>query len=266
MTLLDTQTGGVTTPATVGIPSATSTTSAPVTPLDVKTTPAPAPANTNAVKSSVNQGGVTPSGLVIKADGSTIDYAASATNLQNKQADLSKQASALGGQNTTTIAPTNTTTAPTVVSSSAPVVANEQKTTADVSGLNADNATTTQGHNDYLAQLDAQGQALEARRLAETESINKQFDASKASTVDAQNRETGTFSSTLARIGGIYQWILQMQVGRMLRGGIRHRDFPNSNGAVVAARGEQRPVIRKIDAPAAAVPPPHDLTGGDVVK
>ena len=147
----------------------------------------------------MNQGGTTPSGLVIKSDGTT-DYAASLEAIKAKALELQKKAQSLASQNDTTTVPTPTKSS--VVSSSAPVVAGENKTIADLQSLTTDDAAITQAHNDYLAQLKAEQEALEARRIQEEAQINAAFDTKKTQTESAQKGEKGTFTTTLARIGG----------------------------------------------------------------
>lgn len=109
--------------------------------------------------------------------------------------------STLGQQNATGV---NTTSAGTgsVVSTSNPVVADEKNITSTVQNMANDNTAITQAHNDYLATLDRQSSALETRRAAEEASINASFDTKTRQTTEAQKGETGTFTSTLARIGG----------------------------------------------------------------
>ena len=101
-----------------------------------------------------------------------------------------------------TSALTNTGLAGTVYSSSAPVVAKENDVTKLVNGLSTDNTATTQAHNDYLTQLQTQMDALEQRRIREEQGINASFDQKAQQQKQAQAGETGTYTSTLARIGG----------------------------------------------------------------
>lgn len=140
-------------------------------------------------------------GIVLKPDGTT-DYAASLEKIKSNALELQKKANTLAGQNTTSVATTTPTSTSSVVSSSAPVVAEEKKTLSDLNNLTSDNAAKTQAHNDYLTQLDAEYAALETRRANEVAGINASFDAKKTQTENAQKAETGTFTSTLARIGG----------------------------------------------------------------
>lgn len=154
--------------------------------------PAPTPAPTSTTSTS---------GVVLKSDGST-DYAASLEKIKANALELQKKASSLAGQNSTSVATTTPTSTSSVVSSSAPVVAEEKKTLSDLNSLTADNAATTQASNDYIARLDAEYAALEARRANEVAGINASFDTKKTQTEQAQKGEAGTFTSTLARIGG----------------------------------------------------------------
>jgi hypothetical protein len=154
--------------------------------------PAPTPAPTTTTSTS---------GVVLKSDGTT-DYAASLEKIKANALELQKKASQLSGQNATTVTNSGTTGASSVVSSSAPVVAEEKKTLSDLNNLTSDNNTITQAHNDYLTQLDAEFAALEARREREVAGINTAFDTKRTQTEQAQKGEVGTFTSTLARIGG----------------------------------------------------------------
>lgn len=101
-----------------------------------------------------------------------------------------------------TSALTSTGLAGTVYSSSAPVVAQENATAKLVNGLSTDNTATTQAHNDYLTQIQTQMDALEQRRIREEAGINASFDSKAQQQKQAQAGETGTYTSTLARIGG----------------------------------------------------------------
>lgn len=154
--------------------------------------PTPAPSTTNTTSSS---------GIVLKSDGTT-DYAASLERIKANALELQKKASALSGQNSTLVATTTPTSTSSVVSSSAPVVAEEKKILSDINNLTTDNAAITQASNDYIARLDAEYAALEARRASEVAGINASFDTKKTQMEKAQKGETGTFTSTLARIGG----------------------------------------------------------------
>lgn len=104
----------------------------------------------------------------------------------------------------TTATGVNTTSAGTgsVVSTSAPVVAGEKNTQSDITKQIADESAITTAHNEYLAQLQAERDALSARQANEIAGINASFDANAARTKDAQTKETGTVTATLARIGG----------------------------------------------------------------
>jgi len=88
----------------------------------------------------------------------------------------------------------------TVYSSSAPVVAQENNAASTVAGLNT---TDVQAASDkYMAELQRQNDALDARRAADEAAINSSFDVARKKQDIAQTHETGTFTSTLARIGG----------------------------------------------------------------
>lgn len=141
------------------------------------------------------------SGLVLKSDGTT-DYQASLDAIKANALTLQKKASELAGQNSTSVTTTTPTSTSSVVSSSAPVVAEEKKTLSDLTNLTTDNTSITQAHNDYLTQLDKEYAALELKREREIAGINATFDTKKTQMENAQKGETGTFTSTLARIGG----------------------------------------------------------------
>jgi hypothetical protein len=72
----------------------------------------------------------------------------------------------------------------------------------DVNKANVDNTQLTQNHSDYLALLDNQNNQLETRRQNEINSINSSFDTAGTRLKQNQASETGTYTSTLARIGG----------------------------------------------------------------
>lgn len=91
---------------------------------------------------------------------------------------------------------------PSYTSSSSASVADENKTKSTLSGVN----NGEQAYQDLLAQhysnIASQQAALEARRQSEIAGINSGFDATKKQTEDAQTRETGATSVSVARIGG----------------------------------------------------------------
>lgn len=167
----------------------------------VKSSATPAPAAPAAAPAQpVNQSGYTPSGLFINNDG-TIDYAKSLEAAKTKALEIQKKASELQQQ--------QDTGSSSFVSSSAPVVQQEQNTTADVNNLLStitppeDGSSSAKAASDqYLALLDEQSKALEARRKQEEDRINAQFDSAKIGLQDTQRRETGTTSAMLARAGG----------------------------------------------------------------
>jgi len=153
----------------------------------------------NAVKTTTPAPAGNPNGFVLNADGST-NYQASLDAINKNALELQKKVQGLSAQNDTPA--TNTATPSTIVASSAKPVAAEQKTIQDIGTLTADDTAVTNAHNEYLANLKAESDALEIRRANEEASINASFDASKTRTADAQAKEKGTFTSTLARIGG----------------------------------------------------------------
>lgn len=98
--------------------------------------------------------------------------------------------------------PTPDDTKPVYTGTSAPEIPKETKTKGDLTNLINDNTN-------YKAQLDAhnllidkQQTYLEQRRANEINTINKQFETTKAGTEKAQVREKGATSVSLARIGG----------------------------------------------------------------
>lgn len=154
----------------------------------VKTAPSTSPSPTG-----------NPNGFVLNADGST-NYNATLEAIKTKGLELQRQAQQLAVKNDTPA--TDTATPSTVFSSSSKVIGEENKSIQDVNALTTDNVAVTNAHNEYLANLKAENDALEARRVAEEASINASFDTKKTQAQDAQTKEKGTFSSTLARIGG----------------------------------------------------------------
>jgi len=107
-----------------------------------------------------------------------------------------------------------TTESSGITASSAPVVEEENQTINQVQNLInpvlRTPLTTTDGEfgglvtasQEYRNLLDNQIAQLEARRKAEVESIERSFEEQKRLTTESQRKETGTFSSTLMRIGG----------------------------------------------------------------
>jgi hypothetical protein len=138
---------------------------------------------------------------VLNSDGTT-NYQATLDAIKAKALDLQKKAGELNGQTSSSVTTASNTATSPVVSSSASVVSGEQKTLSDLNNLQADNAAITQAHNDYLANLKAENDALELRRANEVAGINAAFDQKRTQTEQAQKGEKGTFTSTLARIGG----------------------------------------------------------------
>lgn len=99
-----------------------------------------------------------------------------------------------------TSALTNTGLQGSVYSSSAPIVAEEKNAAGVVSKIDVSDAELAS--QNYRAELQKQYDALEARRTSDAESINRSFDVAKGKLGDEQTKEKGTFTSTLARIGG----------------------------------------------------------------
>lgn len=95
---------------------------------------------------------------------------------------------------------TNTGLQGSVYSSSAPIVAEEKNAASMVSRLDVSDAELAS--QKYREELQKQYDALEARRTADAESINRSFDVAKTKLGGEQEKEKGTFTSTLARIGG----------------------------------------------------------------
>lgn len=87
-----------------------------------------------------------------------------------------------------------------VYSSSAPIVGEERYASGQVAKI--DTADAELASKNYLAEIQRQYDALETRRTNDMSSINSSFDNAKVKLGDNQNREKGTFNSTLARIGG----------------------------------------------------------------
>lgn len=150
----------------------------------------------------VATGGTTPSGVVVKSDG-TIDYQASLDAIKAQALLIQKKANELFSQNNgSSTSTTGSKPGSSIVSSSSPEIAKETKITQDTTDLTATNDATTAAHQTYLDNLAAENAALEARRAAEEASINSTFDSKKTQTEQSQKQESGTFTSTLARIGG----------------------------------------------------------------
>lgn len=88
------------------------------------------------------------------------------------------------------------------VSSSDSVEAKEQNITSTLQGLQADNPAAVQAHNDHIAEVTKQADALEKRRQQEIDQINKDFEAQKANTEKRQANDTGVEGIMLQRAGG----------------------------------------------------------------
>lgn len=86
----------------------------------------------------------------------------------------------------------------------------------DTSGVKAASTSATATLDNYMAQL-------EARRKEQIDSINAGFDTTKTSTIDAQNKETGSTTVGLARMGG-YLGGSASGTGVMLNLAQNHRD------------------------------------------
>lgn len=99
-----------------------------------------------------------------------------------------------------TSAMTNTGLAGSVYSSSAPIVAEENNAASTVAKINVSDAELAS--QNYRAEIQKQYDALEARRASTEASINSSFDSAKTKLGGEQTKEKGTFTSTLARIGG----------------------------------------------------------------
>lgn len=89
-----------------------------------------------------------------------------------------------------------------ITSTSAPVVAEETKTAADVTKAWSEEPVAKSLFEQDQANLAARMKALEERRINEEAAINAQFAEKTRRTGEAQTAEKGTFTSTLARIGG----------------------------------------------------------------
>lgn len=91
------------------------------------------------------------------------------------------------------------------VSSSLPIVNQEKSVTDAIAALSTPSPTeqaAKDASENYMKVLQQQYDALEARRAKEIETIEKNFEATKRSTEDAQNRETGTTNVAITRVGG----------------------------------------------------------------
>lgn len=97
---------------------------------------------------------------------------------------------------------TNSSGTGSVISTASMSGAQDNKTMIDVNGYNVNNADATKAHNDALAILDQQKKDLEARRTSELDVINTNFSQAKDRLTTGQASETGSYSATLARIGG----------------------------------------------------------------
>lgn len=97
---------------------------------------------------------------------------------------------------------TNSSGTGSVIATSTPSSLLDAQGMADVNKAKIDNTELTTNHNNYLALLDNQNTQLETRRQNEIASINSAFDVKGNQLKDTQQRESGTYTATLARIGG----------------------------------------------------------------
>lgn len=114
-------------------------------------------------------------------------------------------ATSASGTTTPTTPPpivTNSSGTGTAMATSGPSSLLDANGMIDVNKANVDNTQLTQNHNDYVTLLDKQNADLETRRTNEINSINTSFDTAGKRLGQQQASETGTYTSTLARIGG----------------------------------------------------------------
>lgn len=96
----------------------------------------------------------------------------------------------------------STNTQPPFISSSDSIEAKENDIAGKVNNLTSNNQSTTDAHNVYLSNLSSEMAALEARRAAETERVNRDFNGQEETLKDTQNRETGAETVLQQRSGG----------------------------------------------------------------
>lgn len=100
----------------------------------------------------------------------------------------------------------NAPSIPSVVSpytsSSSGTVSGENNLKTALSGLNGGETAYQDLLKQHYVNVSSRQSFLEARRQAEVQGINSGFDLTKNQTVDAQKKETGATSVSLARIGG----------------------------------------------------------------
>ena len=92
-----------------------------------------------------------------------------------------------------------------IVSSSTEVVNGEKKLTNDVRNMSAPNPAVDSARaasDAYIKIIEDREKQLEARRQADIERINKDFEGTKASTEKAQGREYATTNVAISRVGG----------------------------------------------------------------
>ncbi len=148
-----------------------------------------------------NPGATLPStGVVLAPDGS-IDYKKSADAITASTAQTKTQANALVQQQDSGTS--------SFVSSSEPVVQQEKAVTAEArnyksqitppeSGVSAAQAAS----DAYLKMIDDQVKVLEQRRKDAVANIESQFEGAKTNLAFEQKKETGTTTTSLARMGG----------------------------------------------------------------
>jgi len=89
-----------------------------------------------------------------------------------------------------------------IIASSSQSSSADNKTMVDAQKMNVDNTDLTNNHNNTIALLQSQMDALETRRQNEIASINSAFDAKSNQLSQTQKSESGTYTATLARMGG----------------------------------------------------------------
>lgn len=146
---------------------------------------------------------VAPAGVSKNPNNSAAVTAAQATQTQQNG-----QASTLANNN-------GTSNSAGFISTSDSVQNTENNIANTVNTLSANNQGTTDAHNTYIATIQQQMDALEARRLAAVAGIGKDFDSQKSTLDGTQKSETGQESVITQRSGG-YLGAGASQLGAMI--------------------------------------------------
>ena len=120
----------------------------------------------------------------------------------NSGASASPSGTTTGGSSSSSGSSSSNSSGNGIISSSSNSSAADNQTMVDAQNMNVNNTDLTNNHNNTIALLQSQMDALEARRKNEIDSINSAFNTKSDQLSQTQKSETGTYTATLARMGG----------------------------------------------------------------